>query len=621
MARRARRQTNKNIIFIISGLLILILVYGLTYYLAAAGAFNFLGNKLFNFSNPESGATLTSATGVANNQSSDSSSPASPAPALLFGSFSEYFIGADQIDWSRTTLYRDHKATALFFPPDYNWLSADAGLVSKFKDSLSDDFLNSSGGTYYDKRCLENNCLEIKNLALFFNSQLLARPAELAKREVVAVSGGVVGENWLVGFTVKQADKYESFIYYFNGQKFSRLKLPAFTSDYIGLFGFGGVSNDFLVVYGALAGQAYRIRSGQMSDLGHFFQIKVMDKGFKPEIIRALNGTDINWYVYSATIGRPWLIKLWQNGTKEVVGEAVFDNLFNPSTESATFKLVASNQKENILLAKVQENNQESWKVFQDRGFKNEQPAVFISNPITRNGLPLISIKSIAHSGLSIDKASAPLTKLSFSHDGSDWRQLPSADEAIFEVPATKHFFLQVAFPKFEDKFYSPFLETIFFDYNFEISEAGNSSPEGGTITNTSTMPNSNNLLETNSGANPNQTSSLNPAPDFSFSPPNNTKAKPLIPSGAINLEVSAAGFNPSEFKVKAGQSFTLALSATDNSPHIFIFPGSTLINWTTMVLGGETKILTFTAPKAGTYNFRDDVPGNTSNVGQMIVN
>lgn len=91
------------------------------------------------------------------------------------------------------------------------------------------------------------------------------------------------------------------------------------------------------------------------------------------------------------------------------------------------------------------------------------------------------------------------------------------------------------------------------------------------------------------------------------------------IPTAAIKLEVSATGFNPSEFRVKAGTAVSLAITATDSSPHIFIFPNSSMLALTTMVLSGETKILTFVSPKAGTYSFRDDLPNFQKNVGQMI--
>ncbi|MFA6995584.1 MAG: cupredoxin domain-containing protein [Patescibacteria group bacterium] len=92
------------------------------------------------------------------------------------------------------------------------------------------------------------------------------------------------------------------------------------------------------------------------------------------------------------------------------------------------------------------------------------------------------------------------------------------------------------------------------------------------------------------------------------------------IPAKAIKIQISADGFKPKTFSVNAGQSVTLALTSTDNNAHVFIFPTASLMALTTMVLNGETKTITFNAPAAGTYSFRDDIPSYRSNTGEMIV-
>jgi len=92
------------------------------------------------------------------------------------------------------------------------------------------------------------------------------------------------------------------------------------------------------------------------------------------------------------------------------------------------------------------------------------------------------------------------------------------------------------------------------------------------------------------------------------------------IPSQAVKIEMTANGFSPSEFRVKVGSEVTLALSASDGQTHVFIFPNASLMGLTTMVLGGSTKTITFNAPKAGVYPFRDDIPSFNMNTGVMIV-
>jgi heme/copper-type cytochrome/quinol oxidase subunit 2 len=92
------------------------------------------------------------------------------------------------------------------------------------------------------------------------------------------------------------------------------------------------------------------------------------------------------------------------------------------------------------------------------------------------------------------------------------------------------------------------------------------------------------------------------------------------IPAKAIKLSVSESGFTPKEFTVSSGQEVSLAISNTGNSTHVFIFPMASLMGLQTMVSAGETKVTTFTAPNAGTYTFRDDIPNFRQNVGNMIV-
>jgi heme/copper-type cytochrome/quinol oxidase subunit 2 len=92
------------------------------------------------------------------------------------------------------------------------------------------------------------------------------------------------------------------------------------------------------------------------------------------------------------------------------------------------------------------------------------------------------------------------------------------------------------------------------------------------------------------------------------------------IPATAIKLEVSDQGFKPNEFTVQAGEPVSLALTASGDNAHVFLFPIAAMMGLTTMVAGGETKMISFTAPAAGTYSFRDDIPKFNKNTGTMIV-
>jgi len=92
------------------------------------------------------------------------------------------------------------------------------------------------------------------------------------------------------------------------------------------------------------------------------------------------------------------------------------------------------------------------------------------------------------------------------------------------------------------------------------------------------------------------------------------------ISEEAIKLTVSDTGFEPKEFTIQAGQKVSLAVTASGDNVHVFLFPNASLMGLTMMVSNNETKVISFTAPAAGSYEFRDDIPTYRDNVGTMIV-
>lgn len=98
---------------------------------------------------------------------------------------------------------------------------------------------------------------------------------------------------------------------------------------------------------------------------------------------------------------------------------------------------------------------------------------------------------------------------------------------------------------------------------------------------------------------------------------------KDAVPSSAKKIDVSAAGFSPASFEVKAGSVVTLSVTATDTNTHVFMFDDASLAAVAIGVGPSETRAITFNAPsKAGEYTFRCDVPGHSGRgeVGKMIV-
>lgn len=103
-----------------------------------------------------------------------------------------------------------------------------------------------------------------------------------------------------------------------------------------------------------------------------------------------------------------------------------------------------------------------------------------------------------------------------------------------------------------------------------------------------------------------------------------NPTSPEALPSAAIKLDVSAAGYSPNQFTVKAGAPVTLSITSSDTQTHIFMFDDSSLSAVAVGVAPKETRAITFNAPtKKGDYTFKCDVPGHAGRgeTGKMIVN
>lgn len=92
------------------------------------------------------------------------------------------------------------------------------------------------------------------------------------------------------------------------------------------------------------------------------------------------------------------------------------------------------------------------------------------------------------------------------------------------------------------------------------------------------------------------------------------------IPATAIQLSADSEGFRPAEFRVKASQPVTLALTAIGVSTRL-VFKDSSLAALELTVPADYTMAKTFNAPSAsGEYIFYQDMPGRFQQTGKMIV-
>jgi len=306
---------------------------------------------------------------------------------LIFASFSDLFSSVAALDSAKTTMYRDDVATAFMFPPKLVWTESKAvGLPN------------------IENMCIQSTCLTVKGTVLTKDGVVVALPTpafvNTSAGTVETVSVDVVGNEWMVGIVQKENGKYAGYAYRFDGKTFTAVfpSGKAFESDYKGVWGFGGTPDDFLAIYGAYQGKGYRVRhlssslSSVIVDLSWLFDVRIMRGGIMPGIARVGSGTHTAWYLWNKERNnRPVFVKLFQNGTENIIGEA---DLLGTAPQS--FSYFALNQSKAVGLPKVenfpyslagyseQNGSASAWSI-RDEGFKIPTNPVIVTSANLNN--------------------------------------------------------------------------------------------------------------------------------------------------------------------------------------------------------------------------------------------
>lgn len=98
---------------------------------------------------------------------------------------------------------------------------------------------------------------------------------------------------------------------------------------------------------------------------------------------------------------------------------------------------------------------------------------------------------------------------------------------------------------------------------------------------------------------------------EFNSQEPQMTNPLNDVPSlGVIQIKISRQGFQPKEINVKSGEVVSIALTSLDGT-HTLRFENKNLEKIKIDVGSGETRGISFIAPKKGEYKFYCDIPGH----------
>lgn len=384
---------------------------------------------------------------------------------LIASSFTDLFSGVGWLDVSKTNMYHDKIATAFTLEPNFTWKQISNQSIP------GDIFIKDQSGNR--KRCIDTSCLEKRGVALFLNGTEILLPYEMRVKEIQNVSIGTISDEWLVGIVVKEKNKYEGWMFFYNGKTYTRVFGDAhalFLSDYEGIIGGGGTKENWIAVYGAYEGQAYHMREGKpFQNISKFFGIRAMNGGFYPAVIRSGEGVNARWYVYSLNTDRAMLLKLFQDGTNgDIRGIIDFTQYVTQNKFSrASFALVETRGETSVLEADVATSggNNELWQ-FIDEGFK--VPSLAQVTSINLNNYPAeVWTATIVDADVFEGKSRV---EFALSNDGARWIPARVGEPVNFPNVNNIRLFWRATFqPEDGARFSSPFFDRIRVDYKVKF--------------------------------------------------------------------------------------------------------------------------------------------------------
>lgn len=304
--------------------------------------------------------------------------------------YGDHFANDLGVDSSKSNFYFDKTTTAYTYEPDYKWI--DKGQCFDMYCGMESGDWSYAGANKETelKYCINNDCLNLKEDKIYYNNKSLALPTRLKEKKIENISIYPLESSWLIGFVFLEEGSEKGRVYMFDGKKykdldegdkFPFLSLPEFKGA---RFGFGGDSDNYLVLYGGYKFLGYQVRDNNKYDIARFLGLRVSDGGFYPQAIKLELEGDTIWYLYSLDEDKPRLVKLWQNGSKSIKGSL---SLREPLLErkgridSAYLrKGIAENEVEFIL----KKNNTYQKMLLIDNGFIQKDKYTLISNNILK---------------------------------------------------------------------------------------------------------------------------------------------------------------------------------------------------------------------------------------------
>ncbi|PKM89324.1 hypothetical protein CVU83_00210 [Candidatus Falkowbacteria bacterium HGW-Falkowbacteria-2] len=289
-------------------------------------------------------------------------------------SFGDNFSGLGYINEQETDLFWDENITAFTFPPVYE--------LTK-KNDCSEAFCGISlDATDQDSICLPMGCLsKTENNRILFNSKELILPPALSKEIISDITLASFGADWLIGLVTGPTEAERGWIYRFDGLAYTPLITDASEHQILprferggGKIAFGGDASDYIALYAGYDGKAFRFRNGAIEDISNFFGLRVTDRGFRAQILKAGAGREAVYYICSVSEGKPKFIKIWSQDEANSGGALDFSPfLFKGDFQPEQMLCAISDVNEKRLAIVSRRGGAYEMHEFIDKGFDNSR--------------------------------------------------------------------------------------------------------------------------------------------------------------------------------------------------------------------------------------------------------
>jgi hypothetical protein len=229
---------------------------------------------------------------------------------------------------------------------------------------------------------------------------------------------------------------------------------------------FGGDESNYIVLYAGYDFSGYQVVNNTLWNITDFFNTRLADNGFVPQIFKYQQGPETVWYICSLTDNKPKLIKMWQNGSKIIRGLLSLDEEF--FADGPTAAICHEGSDGYLEIATAKKNNgavsYNKWSLI-DKGFdqSHNYQAISVNLSSSKGTMKMANFSGLSLCGADSCGSNALNNGLSFSvaNNSNDWQATTIGQEHLFTGSGSSLLWKFQASSGANKSYYSPWFGAI----------------------------------------------------------------------------------------------------------------------------------------------------------------